>query len=166
MEENAKLQQPVSATFTHPSGQTTEVVGTLESVFATMQQLSQAAADVLLCDTCKHNGDPACTEAQAARGLPHTCEKHEPKAPPPSPADIAQVASNAGMITGYRQALAQVAENLRKQAAELRAPGEAQAALLERCAAVVEAQCAAQAGQQAELQRTYEAVLAECNAKG
>jgi len=41
----------------------------------------------LLCDTCKSNGDPECGEAQALRGIAHTCAAYAPAGNSSAPND-------------------------------------------------------------------------------
>jgi hypothetical protein len=40
---------------------------------AEVKQPPAKGCETLLCDNCVSNGDPACGEAQALRGIPHTC---------------------------------------------------------------------------------------------
>lgn len=96
---------------------------------------------------------------------------------------LVQAGHNAGTLCGYRQALKACADNLRAQAQELRSPGvvmalrggvsgvskllhgDAQADLLDACAAAIEAQHAARAAEEQSHARAAEALLAAAGAK-
>jgi hypothetical protein len=102
---------------------------------------------------------------------------------PPTPSMLVQAGHNAGTLCGYRQALKACADNLRAQAQELRSPGvvmalrggvsgvskllhgDAQADLLDACAAAIEAQHAARAAEEQSHARAAEALLAAAGAK-
>lgn len=97
---------------------------------------------------------------------------------PPTPQMLVQAGHNAGTLCGYRQALDACAKNLRAQAKGLRSPGvvmtlrggvsgvsrllhgDAQADLLDACAAAIEAQYQARAAEEAQHARAAEALLA------
>jgi hypothetical protein len=105
------IEPAAHATFVHPSGKTTEVVGTRESVAATMQALAKAAE-----------------EPDAAL----------PSLAAPSTETIAKAYADAGTLFGYRQALGHTSQMLRAKAAEMRAGAdhlEAAAAELDQQAA-------------------------------
>lgn len=116
---------------------------------------------------------------------PGTAVAHEPvqagelvSHAPPTPLMLVQAGHNAGTLCGYRQALKACAENLRAQAKQLRSPGvvmtlrggvsgvsrllhgDAQANLLDACAAAIETQHAARAAEEAQHTQAAQALLA------
>ena len=128
---------------------------------------------------------PAVTPKPVTMTTPGVAVAHEPvqagelvSHAPPTPQMLVQAGHNAGTLCGYRQALKACAENLRRQAQELRSQGvvmtlrggvsgvsrllhgDAQADLLDACAAAIEAQYQARAAEEAQHARAAEALLA------
>lgn len=133
---------------------------------------------------------PAATSAKRVTMTgPGTAVAHEPvqagemvSHAPPTPQTLVQAGHNAGTLCGYRQALKACAENLRRQAQELRAnrrtmslsgmlavlcdgSTERQADLLDACADAIEVQHAARASEEQSHARAAEALLAAVGAK-